>query len=384
MVSLLDVLVGIAAFWLVILFLSSRINFQRYNILVAPLILVWRSERLGNLFNKLFRGRQEKLLSRFGSSVAILYIAFFIVTPLILIINIILALIDQPSELFANNPINFIDSSIVIVFIPIFIAIFIHETAKMIMTAAHGVEIEKAGVMLILIIFAPFVQFGSKSMKLLKRKSRIKILSVGMLSNLVVVILLIPLLANQNAVVSKFYKDPSGAMIISVDPESPVAFDLQQGDVIVGIQRVRLTTIVSHQNISSSSEFISALRNIPSGERFVLVLQGYRLNVQGVDPPEDSAVIAGSYIGVEVFDYRESKYSFFSPLLPFYFEEFLVWSISINLILGVFSVLPLPLSDGSKFLDEMLDGFQIQSAQKSYLKKVAYLISSLLLVANLY
>jgi Zn-dependent protease len=306
------------------------------------------------------------------------------VLPLILLVNIFYALFDEPSEILANNPINFIDSSIIIVLIPIFLAIFIHETAKMVMAAAQGVDIEKAGVMLILVILAPFVQFGNKSLKRLKRKSRIKILAVGMFSNMVVVILLLPLLANQNSVVSNFYEEPSGAMVISVDPTSPAAISLQIGDVIVGIRRVSLATVISHQNISSANEFIAALRSIPSGETFVLVLQGFLLTIKGVDPPEDSAIIIGSYIGVEVFDFRESKYSFLSPLLPFYFEELLIWSISINLILGVFSVLPLPLSDGSKFIDELLDGAQIESTQKNYLKRVAYIASALLVIVNLY
>ena len=109
-----------------------------------------------------------------------------------------------------------------------------------------------------------------------------------------------------------------------------------------------------------------------------------KLNDAGTDPPKDAQIIAGSYIGVEVFDYRESKIGFLSPMLPFYFQEFIIWSISINLILGVFSILPLPFSDGNKILDELLNNSKIQTATKSNLKRLAYLVSTILVVANLY
>ncbi|MFV2013815.1 MAG: site-2 protease family protein [Candidatus Heimdallarchaeota archaeon] len=384
MVTLLDSLVTLAAFWLIILFLSSRINFQRYNILVAPLLIIWRAERIGNFLTKLFHKRFQKFWQRVGSGSAILYLAIFAITPIILLINLILVIVSEPSSLLGQNPITFIDSTILIVIVPIFIALFVHEFAKMIMAAAEGAKIEKAGLMFILILFAPFVQFTSKTLKGLKRRSRIRILSIGMFANLFLAILFIPLFASQSAIVSNFYDEPNGALITSVDPNSPASFNLRAGDVIVGIQRVQLTRIVSSQDINSSAEFITAMRNIPSGETFVLVLQDFRITFQGSEPPKDAKIIAGSYIGVEVIDYQEPKYGFLSPMLPFYFKEFIIWSISINLILGIFSVLPLPLSDGNKILDELLDISQIQSATKSKLKRLAYMISAVLVIANVY
>ncbi|MCE7736447.1 MAG: hypothetical protein GPJ54_16320 [Candidatus Heimdallarchaeota archaeon] len=384
MVTLLDSLVTLAAFWLIVLFLSSRINFQKYNILVAPLLIVWRNERLGKLMTKLFQKRFQQFWQTIGSGSTILYFALFIITPIVLLINLILVFVSEPSSIIGINPITFVDSALFIVIIPIFLALFVHEMAKMIMAAAEGVEIEKAGFMFILVLFAPFVQFTNKSLKRLKRKSRIRIITIGMLANLLLALLFIPLFTNQESIVSKFYNEPNGALITSVDPSSPASFNLQAGDVIVGIHRIQLTRIVSSQDINSSAEFITAMRGIPSGEIFILVLQHFELLIQGSTPPDDAQIIAGSYIGVEVFDYRESKLGFLSPMLPFYFQEFIIWSISINLILGIFSVLPLPLSDGNKILDELLNNSQIQSTTKLNLKRLAYLVSSILVITNVY
>lgn len=384
MVTLLDSLVTLAAFWLIIIFLSSRINFQKYNILVAPLLIVWRNERFGKFLNKLFHQRFQEFWKKIGSGSSILYLTLFVITPIILLINLISVFVSQPSSILGVNPITFVDSALFIVIIPIFLALFVHEMAKMAMAAAEGVKIEKAGLMFILVIFAPFVQFTSKSFNGLKRKSRLRIITIGMLANLFLALMFIPLFTGQEAIVSKFYHESNGALITSVDPSSPAAFNLQAGDVIVGIKRVQLTRIVSSQNINSSGEFITAMRNIPSGEIFILVLQNFELLIQGSHPPDDAQIIAGSYIGVEVFDYRESKFSFMSPMLPFYFQEFIIWSISINLILGIFSVLPLPMSDGNKILDELLDNSQIKTANKANLKRLAYLISSILIISNVY
>ena len=88
MVTILDGLIYLAIFWLVLLYLSSRINFQRFNILVAPLIIVWRTERFIGLIKKISRSRFRNFWRKIGDGAAIGYITLFVVLPLVLIINI--------------------------------------------------------------------------------------------------------------------------------------------------------------------------------------------------------------------------------------------------------------------------------------------------------
>lgn len=383
MVTILDGLIYLAIFWLVLLYLSSRINFQRFNLLIAPLIIVWRTERFIGLIKKISGSRFQKFWRKIGDGSSIIYITLFAVLPIVLLINIFKALLGNPSAILGENPINFIDSSVLIIILPIFFALFVHEFAKLIMALAEDAEIEKVGLMVVVAIIAPFVQLANKSVKKLKRRPRIRILTIGMFANLILAMMFIPMLTNQDRIVSIFYDEPSGAMIIGLDTNSPASFSLQRGDVIIGIQRTQLNTIISSQEINSSAQFVSAMRVIPPGESFILVLQTFKLTLKGDLPPPDAQITLGSYIGIEVYDYRESKYDFLSPLTPFYFEEFIIWSISINLILGLFNVLPIPFSDGEKLLDELIDGFQIKKAERANLKRLAFSISILLLVMNI-
>ncbi len=383
MVSILDGLIYLAIFWLVLLYLSSRINFQRINILIAPLILVWRTEKFIGVIKNLSGSRFRTFWLRIGNGSSLIYLTLFAVLPLILFINILKALLGNPSAIVGENPINFLDTSVLLIILPIFIALSAHEFAKMIMAIVEDVEIEKTGIIIVVAIFAPIVQLGSKSVRKLKRRPKIRILTIGMFANLLLAMMFIPMLSNHGKIVSVFYEEPSGAMIIGLDPNTQAGFLLEKGDVIIRIHTLQTGVIDRTQNITSSAQFITTMRGIPPGDLFILELQDSSLIISGSEPPADAQISSGSYIGVEVYDYREAKYDFLSPLAPFYFEEFIIWSISINLILGLFNVLPLPFSDGSKLLDELIDGFQIKKANIKNIKRFAYAISFILIGLNI-
>lgn len=383
MPTILDGLIYLAIFWLVLLYLSSKINFQRINLLIAPLIIVWRTEKFIGVTKKLSGSKFKTFWRRIGNGSSLIYLTLFAVIPLILIINIFKALLGNPSAIIGENPINFLDTSVLIIILPIFIALSAHELAKMIMAIVEDVEIEKTGIMIVVAIFTPFVQLANKSVKKLKTRPKIRILTIGMFANLLLAMMFIPMLSNHGKIVSLFYEEPSGAMVIGLDPNTQASFLLQRGDVVTKIHRLVLGVIDTTQNITSKSKFIVTMRGIPPGELFILETQTVLLLLSGTTPPSDAQLNSGSYIGVEVYDYREGKYDFLSPLAPFYFEEFIIWSISINLILGLFNVLPLPFSDGDKLLDELIGGFQIKQANVKNLKRLAYAISTILIALNI-
>ena len=141
MATILDGMIYLAIFWLVILYLSSRINFQRLNILIAPLIIVWRTERFIGLLKKVSFSNRKGFWQKIGNGSSLIYLTLFVVIPLTLLINIFKALLDEPSQILGQNPISFIDTSVLIIIIPIFFALSAHEFAKMVMAMSTSISV---------------------------------------------------------------------------------------------------------------------------------------------------------------------------------------------------------------------------------------------------
>ncbi|MHA2250007.1 MAG: site-2 protease family protein [Candidatus Kariarchaeaceae archaeon] len=256
------------------------------------------------------------------------------------------------------------------------------------MATSEGVKVEKTGFMLILVIFTMFLQNTITDLEKISKRAKLRIISTGVITSLLVALILLPLLTISGSLLAPFYGESSGALVIGIEPNSPAeTAELRRGDVITGIKIIviignRIVDVVDYIQIKSSRDLITNLRKIPSGTPFILETNEGDIKITGTNPPANSLLISGSDIGAHFYDYKKPKNGFFSKFLPFWIEMELIWLININLILGLFNLLPLPFSDGKVILENLIGSFP--SKTKSIFMKSSYLISGFLVLANLY
>ncbi len=382
--ALLDAILGLAVFWLILIFVSSRVNLEAKGVLIAPLVLIWQTNIFRKLFMRIANEKTRTFWLKVGNICAFLALQLFFILPVILLVNIFLSIISKPGPILSLNPIKFLNLEIILLLIPaILFSIVIHEFLHGIMATSEGVRVEKTGIMLVLAIFTVFLQNAVSDLEKISKRARLRIVSVGVISSLLIALVFLPILAISGSLLAPLYEDASGALVVGVEPNSPAeTVELKRGDVITGIKLIEFRTIVDYFQINSSRDLITNLRKIPSGNPFILVTKSGDIQVTGKDPPKNSLLISGSDIGAHFYDYKKPKSTILSKFLPYWIELELIWLININLILGLFNILPLPFSDGKIILETLIDRFPAKI--KPVFMKSCYSISGILILLNLY
>ncbi len=368
---------------MLIIFISYRVNLENKGILIAPLVLIWRTDKFNSFYKKIASRGSRRFWKLFGNLSLFLSLQIFLVLPMILLLNIYYGIKDEPSPIFTINPINILSLETAVLIIPALVfSLVIHEIFHGIMATSEDVEVEKTGFMLIIAFVAAFVQIAKDKLIKKSRRARLRIISIGVIINLIFALILLPILSISSLLISPLYESSQGALILGVVPDSPAeAAKLERGDIIIGIKIIEFRTVTGYYSISSSDDLITNLRNIVPDDPFVIETLNGDISITGTEPPEDSNLITGSYIGVHIYDYTPSKNKFLSKFLPYWIEMEILWLININLILGLFNLLPLPFSDGGKLLDTLLEG--ISNNKRIVTLRISYLLSGILLVTNI-
>lgn len=380
--ALLQFVLTISVIWLILLFISSKKDLEVKGFLVAPGILIWRTSRLNTFFERLSKKRG---IGKFSEISVVAVISLFIAFPVVLFINIIRYFTDYAAPLLVANPISLFNvETVILIVIPLIIALFLHEMMHAVTAINEGVELKQTGLAIIVIFLASFVQMVPESLKKITTKGKLRIISSAIFANLLLALLVIPLLYSSSAIVSPLYHPSDGALITNVEIDGPAdEAGIIRGQVIIAIRMISFDRPTEVLNVTSANSLIARLRDIEVGETFLLLLLDEELLISGVQPPKDSQLISGSYLGVSVFDYRPPRISILSPFLPYWFKIELQWIININLILGLFNLLPLPLTDGGKIYDLLMEETKIKNERKEKLRLGVYIVVGLLVGINL-
>ncbi len=383
MVSFLQIILGISIPWIILIFVSSRKDLEPKGFLIGPGILIWRTTKFKLIYAKL--SRFAGLIDKFGTISNNIVLSLFITFPILLVINIVRFFTEFASPIFVPNPITNIDLELVlIVLFPIILALVIHEFVHAIMAINHGVEIQYSGFTIIGVIVAAFVQMVPDSLKSTNRKNRMSIISSAITANLLIAIILIPILFSLHSIISPLYYDSDGAIITAIDSDGPAEIaGMFKGQVITAIIIDDADLPSKTIDINSANDLIANLRNIEHGTEFRLITLTINVTITGIQPPVGSYLISGSYIGVSLFDYRAPKLFFMGYMVPYYVKIELQWIINMNLIFGLFNLLPLPFTDGSKIFDILTEKSRTDKDVLQKLKISVYIISGLLISMNI-
>lgn len=382
-VTLLQVVLSISGFWVILSFISSRYNLIEKGLIVGPGILLWRTERLNNFYEKI--ANKIKRFDHLSKYVVFLVLILFFTLPIVLLINLIYGLSGFASPILVDNPLKLLNfESFILIIPPLIVALSIHEIMHGIGLSSEKVEIKQTGIAVVGFFFTTFVEKSTESYHKLKDFNKMKILTIAVFTNLILALLFVPILNHSDTWMNPMYEESSGSLITFVEEGYPgIDAGIMKGDVITGVKLIQYQFVVRSINITTSNELIAALRNIPAGDQFLITLNGEDEVIKGVRPPSGSIQLSGSYLGLRTTDYREPKAGFLSIYIPYWFNMELKWFININLGLGLFNLLPLPFTDGKDILQILTSKSSFYGRNRDKLNKFVYAIAGILLLANL-
>jgi membrane-associated protease RseP (regulator of RpoE activity) len=253
------------------------------------------------------------------------------------------------------------------VLIAIMIAAIVHEFGHGIAARVENIKLKSTGLFLFLVFFGAFVEPDEKSYQKKSRRSKMRVMAAGALSNMIItgivfIIIILPVFfpllfaPSLPVFLTPFYhSEPSGALIVETIPKNPASTNgIKAGFIII-----KINTSETVQEISSSSDFSEFVNSsiLPNQNITIHFADNIGpITLQTITNPYTNESSTG-FIGVKTYDYFQSKFfssSTFINFIPYWTFYTLLYVFMINLILAIFNLLPVPFLDGDKMLASFL------------------------------
>jgi membrane-associated protease RseP (regulator of RpoE activity) len=200
-------LVIISIYWLLVLFLNSRGILERYNITAYGPILMIRTTRGQQFLDRLARPKKFwEVYADVGVFFVILSMIFMFAT---LIVGDYKIFQIKPAPTVFNEPRNFLLLPGINQFVPLtwglialIVALVVHELAHAILSRAADIKVKALGLLVLVLPIGAFAEpdesqlYGNdveNDLKVATRRERIRVLTAGIISNIVVGILCLAL-----------------------------------------------------------------------------------------------------------------------------------------------------------------------------------------------
>lgn len=262
------------------------------------------------------------------------------------------------------------------------IVLVIHEGAHGIVATLEKIKIKTGGFAVFIALFAGFVEPDEEEFAKAKRISRLRVIGAGATSNIMFSFIIAGLLLFNpsfalimpDGIRNVFYNEPLGVPIVAIEPGS--------GAEKAGLQKDDIITAVNSVPISLPSDF-SKVKLKPGETATVTVLRsGNTLQIPVVTTPSKEDPTRGM-IGI----LRASLPSY-QPVVPYYIHwgpdvfMFLLWLWMLSFFIGIFNMLPLPILDGGKFIQSIIENKVSKKAVNSTMLSL-YTITFLLFGLNI-
>lgn len=126
-----------------------------------------------------------------------------------------------------------------------FFVVFAHEFGHAAAAAMERLQIQGCGAFLLFLFPGAYVRI-EESVQYLPMKAQLRVYSAGIWHNIVIVVLCFVALWNIPLMVSPWYDQVQGALVLSVSPTSPLVGALSSGDII---------SAINHNPVSSPRDF---------------------------------------------------------------------------------------------------------------------------------
>ncbi|MCW1301077.1 MAG: site-2 protease family protein [Candidatus Nanoarchaeia archaeon] len=232
----------------------------------------------------------------------------------------------------------------------IILLLLVHEASHGIMARVKGVRIKSTGVGAFLFIPLAFVEVEDRDLEELRRLDRIKIFSAGSFTNILVYLILALIISSfLHPFLMKEMMEVKGVKISYVYGGTPAyESNLSAGMVIQEINGVKINNL---------SDFRMVMGKVGVGEEIELIADHKSFRIRTSPHPQNESK---AYLGVglsEEVGVREdakAKYGIIGDFILWVYD-FLLYSSTLNLLIGVVNLLPLFITDGSRLLYDFLD-----------------------------
>ncbi|MBW2970147.1 site-2 protease family protein [Candidatus Woesearchaeota archaeon] len=230
--------------------------------------------------------------------------------------------------------------------ISIFLLALVHEFSHGVLARAHNMPVKSSGFaflcLLLPVIPAAFVEPDEKTVQKRPNRQQLGLFAAGPISNILFALAIFGLFFAANPLLTAAFEQ-QGVQTVTVEGPSKEA-GLQQGDIITGINGVKIT---SAQNITKIIE------PLKPGETITTELESKTLNITLGEHPENNTK---PYLGIQVKNNLvpkqefTQKYGTWTPPIIKWSSGLLFWLFMLNIGIGLFNLLPIgPLDGGRMF-----------------------------------
>jgi membrane-associated protease RseP (regulator of RpoE activity) len=231
-----------------------------------------------------------------------------------------------------------------------------HELSHGIASLADRVPLKAAGLFFAHVLMGGFVEPDEETLDRAKNVTKLRIFAAGSTTNIILGVFCILLLSNFPATIAPFYNVVSAGVQIGSLPQNLPAYSsgLKAGDVVTSINGTKISSIADLRN---------AMLGVTPGQKIVLGTQNGSYAIKtGADPSNSSHAVIG-ISGLTDYIAYVPKLPFLSSGFPDVLQHAEYWLSVVLVSVALINMLPMYPFDGDKFLDAVLNLFNIPRAK---------------------
>ena len=344
--------------WVAIYVTAKTLKLERYGFTIKPYSLTYKNYNVQTALTRLL-GRTRRGIRVFAD---VSVVAGFLMMGFAFwfLFSNILNFFVQPTE-FAELTVlipgvTLTSASAIMYFLlSIPIVLVVHEGAHGIVATLEKIKIKTGGFAIFIAMFAGFVEPDEEEFDNAKKISRLRVIGAGATSNVIfafglgLILLTNPMFAMilPEPFLGWFYESPEGVLVLSlIEGGGAEKAGMKENDIITNIGDVRIISPMDFQKVDLKPGQTVDVTILRDGQQIMFPVS----IMASPDDPERGLV------GIM----RDNNLSF-KPIYNYIewnnpqFSMFLLWLWMISFFIGIINMLPLPILDGGKFIQTIIN-----------------------------
>jgi len=344
--------------WVAIYVTAKTLKLERYGFTIKPYSLTYKNYNVQTTLTRLL-GRTRRGIKVFAD---VSVVAGFLMMGFAFwfLFSNILNFFVQPTE-FAELTVLIPGvtltsaSAITYFLLSIPIVLVVHEGAHGIVATLEKIKIKTGGFAIFIAMFAGFVEPDEEEFDNAKKISRLRVIGAGATSNVIfafglgLILLTNPMFAMilPEPLLGWFYESPEGVLVLSlIEGGGAEKAGMKENDIITNIGDVRIISPMDFQKVDLKPGQTVDVTILRDGQQIMFPVS----IMASPDDPERGLV------GIM----RDNNLSF-KPIYNYIewnnpqFSMFLLWLWMISFFIGIINMLPLPILDGGKFIQTIIN-----------------------------
>ena len=347
--TLITIIAGILAFWLVLYALFGRREEREEGLNVDLFVAMWRTKRLLGFIDDVAQ-RARRFWKVYGDVGIVIGFAGMAYVFYALLRTAIRTVETGGEHAGVQLVIPGVTIPLWYGLIALAVVMIVHELSHGIVARAEGLPLKSVGLVLLAVIPGAFVEPDEEELEKAPLRSRLRVYGAGSMANVTTALLALLII---NFAITPVLQ-PAGILVSGVLEDGPAFGVLHEGDVIVAMDGERITDM---------EEFVNFMNKTRPGQlvRLTVLRNGEKLTLQvklGAHPDNPEK----GYIGIYPAQHVVSKVGHENIILPLFFAFY--WIYVLNLGIGLMNLFPLIPLDGGRMLDDVVKAYLPENIAK--------------------